>query len=290
MNHRKLLSILLAAAAMLCALMPARAGVETPRRQRSSRYLIGLQLYTVRSDCAKDFPGVLKAVAKIGFSGVEFAGYYGRTAQELRRMLDEDGLKCYGTHIGLDTLMGDNFDKTVAFNQVLGNKLLVVPSIPTERRNSHEALLQTAKMFNEIAKKLEPYGMILAYHDHEGDFKRIDGELIWDTLFGNTDKRVGIQFDIGNALQGGVQAAPFLTKFPGRLVSVHVKDFSATNPNALLGEGDVRWNEVLPILKGKGGPRWFIIEQEGYPIPPLECAEKCLRTFEKMMGVAREGA
>jgi sugar phosphate isomerase/epimerase len=239
----------------------------------------------VRDDCAKDFPGVLKAVAKMGFSGVEFAGYYGRSAQELRHMLDEDHLKCYGSHVQLNDLLGDNLDKTVEYNRVLGNKLVVVPSIPDQRRNSRAALLETCKLFNELAKKLEQHGMMLAYHDHAGDFSRIDGEFVWDTIFGNTDSAVRIQFDTGNALQGGVQAAPFLTKFPGRVVSVHVKDFSATNPNALLGEGDVHWNEVLPILKGKNGPRWFIIEQESYPFPPLECAEKCLRTFEKMMGI-----
>src|SRR6185369_12653319 len=83
---------------------------------------IGLQLYSVRNDCAKDLPGVLKAVAKMGYTGVEFAGYHGRTAQELRQLLDENHLECYGTHIGLETLTGDNLDKTIEFNTVLKNK------------------------------------------------------------------------------------------------------------------------------------------------------------------------
>lgn len=273
----------LIAVALACAISPIRAKAVSGANAKPARYLIGLQLYTVRDDCAKDFPGVLKAVAKMGFSGVEFAGYYGRTAQELRKMLDDDHLKCYGTHISLDSLLGDNFEKTVEFNKVLGNKLLVVPSLPTERRNSRAALIETGKIFNEIAKKLEPYGMILGYHNHMDEFKPMEGELPWDTFFANTDRRVAIQFDIGNALHGGVQAAPFLSKYPGRVVSVHVKDYSATNPNAMLGEGDENWKDVLPILKGKTGPRWFIIEQEDYPFPPLECAEKCLRNFERML-------
>lgn len=279
------ISNFLLAAVLTCACQLSSANAQSYGHRKQSQYLIGLQLYTVRDDCAKDFPGVLGAVAKMGYSGVEFAGYYGRTAQELRQMLDDDHLKCYGSHITLDDLMGDNFDKTVAFNKVLGNKLLVVPSIPTDRRNSRAALLETCKLFNQLAKKLEPLGLMLGYHNHEDEFKPVDGELFWDTFFGNTDKRVAIQFDIGNALQGGAQAAPFLTKFPGRLISVHVKDFSATNPKALLGEGDENWNEVIPILKGKGGPRWFIIEQETYPFPPLECAAKCLQNFKAMMGV-----
>jgi sugar phosphate isomerase/epimerase len=251
--------------------------------KRKKLVQIGLQLYSVRDDCAKDLPGVLKAVAKMGYTGVEFAGYYGRSAPELRRMLDENGLKCYGTHIGLDTLLGDNFDKTVEFNKTLGNKLLVVPWIPEERRDTRQKLIETAKLFSEIAKKLEPYGMMVGYHNHAEDFKPIEGELRWDVFFANADKKVVIQFDIGNALEGGVQAAPFLSKYPGRVLSVHVKDHSASNPKALLGEGDEHWNEVMPLLKGKAGVRWYIIEQESYAYPPLECVEKCLRTFEQML-------
>src|ERR1043166_9313814 len=86
-----LLPIIICAAACVASSASHRAPVVKPKE---SRYLIGLQLYTVRDDCAKDFPGVLKAVAKMGYSGVEFAGYYGRTAQELRKMLDDDHLKC----------------------------------------------------------------------------------------------------------------------------------------------------------------------------------------------------
>lgn len=245
--------------------------------------MVGLQLYTVRADCAKDFPGVLKAVAKMGYTGVEFAGYFGRSAPELRKMLDDDGLACYGSHISWADLQGDRFDETVAFNQTLGNKLLVVPWIPADMRNSKAAWVQTAKLFNELGKKLESKGMMLAYHNHEDEFKVVDGEMPWYTFFGNSDRHVWIQFDIGNALQGGVQAAPFLLKYPRRVISVHVKDFSSTNPKALLGEGDENWKEVIHILKHQARPHWFIIEQETYPFPPLQCAQQCLKNFAKLM-------
>ncbi len=277
------ISIVLAMAVLACAPSSISAKAASGLNHSRGRFLIGLQLYTVRDDCAKDFAGVLKAVGKMGYSGVEFAGYYGRSAQDLRRMLDEDHLKCYGSHVPLESLLGDNLEQTVAFNKVLGNKLLVVPWIPSERRNSQAALLETAKLFGEIAKKVEARGMMLAYHDHKDDFVPVDGVIPWVYLYSHMDPRVRIQFDSGNALEGGQQAAPLLTKFPGRLISVHVKDYSATKPQALLGEGDENWNEVLPIFKSKEGPRWFIIEQETYPFPPLECAEKCLRNFEAMM-------
>ena len=87
---------------------------------------IGVQLYSVREDCARDLPGTLAAVAEMGYDGVEFAGYYGYSAEDLRRMLDANGLQCCGTHTGLNTLLGDALKTTVEFNQVLGNRYLVV--------------------------------------------------------------------------------------------------------------------------------------------------------------------
>jgi sugar phosphate isomerase/epimerase len=264
------------------ALFAQSISAQSLKNKSGAPIHIGLQLYSVREDCVKDLPGVLKAVSKMGYTGVEFAGYYGRSAEELRRMLEDNSLKCYGTHIDLEALLGDNLEKTVEFNRVLGNKLLVVPWIAEERRNSKKKLIETTKLFSEIARKIEPQGMILGYHNHTDEFKPVEGELPWYTFFANADRRVIIQFDIGNALAGGAQAAPFLAKYPGRVLSVHLKDHSTSNLKALLGEGDERWDEVLPLLKGKAGTKWFIVEQGPGPYPSLENAEKCLRNFEKM--------
>lgn len=257
------------------------SGGQPPRKQPPK---IGLELYSVREDCAKDLPGVLKKVAKMGYKGVEFAGYHGRTAEELRKLLDENGLKCCGTHLGFEALLGDNLEKTIAFNKTLGNKYLIVAYLPENRRNTKEKCIETAKLFDEIAQKLEPHGMVTGYHCHDGDFKPLaGGEIPWDVLFDNTDKKVVMQFDIGNAMSAGVQAAPYFNKYPGRALTIHVKDHSKTNDKALLGEGDVNWKEVVPLLKGKAGTEWYIVEQESYAYPPLECVEKCLRNWEKMV-------
>jgi len=97
---------------------------------------IGVQFYSVRHDCARDLPGTLGALAKMGYEAVEFAGYHGRTAAELRAMLDANGLRCCGTHTGLDTLEGEALAKTIEFNATIGNRLLIVPWIPEERRRT----------------------------------------------------------------------------------------------------------------------------------------------------------
>ena len=243
---------------------------------------VGVQLYSVREDCVKDLPGVLEALAKMGYTGVEFAGYYGRTAPELRKLLDQNGLKCYGTHVDMNAIQGGNLDKTVAFCKGLGCKLIVVPWLPEQRRNSRVTILETAKLFDEAARHVAKDGMLLGWHNENYEFKPIEGQTIWETFWANSGKTTVMEFDTGNALSAGEQAAPYLIKYPKRVVAVHLKDYSATNPNALLGEGDEHWNEVIPILKEKTATRWFIIEQESYGDPPLVCVEKCLRNFEKL--------
>lgn len=273
------------------ALGAAAAGVLPGAAKGGARHApIGLQLYSVRDDCARDLPGVIRAVSAMGYTGVEFAGYYDRTAEELRRMLDANHLKCYGTHIALDTLLGEHLAKTVEFNRVMGNRMLIVPWIAPERRNSRQSILATAKLFGEIAAQLEPHGMYLGYHNHMDEFKPVDGEMPFYTFWNAADRHVFIQFDTGNAMEAGQQAAPYISKFPGRVWSVHVKDHSTTNRNALLGEGDVHWNEVLPLITGPAGTRYFIIEQETYPYPPLECADRNLHTFRKMLASDKAAA
>ncbi len=247
-----------------------------------ARIPIALQLYSVREDCARDLPGALKAVAKMGYEGVEFAGYYGYSAKELRQMLDDLGLKVAGTHIGLNTLLGDELKATVEFNQVLGNRFLIVPGLPEQYRNSRAAWLRTAALFNEIAAKVKDDGMWVGYHNHHIEFTPLDGELPWDTFFGNTNPEVVMQFDVGNALHGGGEAAVFLRRYPGRALTIHVKEFSKANDKAIIGEGDVNWAEIFELCETIGNTQWYIVEQESYAYPPLECVDRCLQNLKRM--------
>jgi len=247
-----------------------------------ARIPIALQLYSVRDDCARDLPGTLKAVADMGYEGVEFAGYYNYSAKDLRRLLDDTGLRVAGTHIGLETLLGDEFERTVEFNQTIGNKFLIVPGLAGERRNSRAAWQQTAKVFNEIAAKLEPLGMQTGYHNHTVEFAPLEGELPWDTFFGSTRRDVVMQIDTGNALHGGADPVPFMERYPGRATTVHLKEYSSSYNTALIGEGVVRWADFFRLCETTGGTQWYIVEQESYAFPPLECVAKCLENLKKM--------
>jgi sugar phosphate isomerase/epimerase len=247
-----------------------------------ARIPIALQLYSVREDAARDLDGVLRAVAKMGYEGVEFAGYYGYDAPALKKLVDENGLKVAGAHVGIDTLLGDELQRSVEFHETIGNRFLIVPGLPAERRSSRAAWLDTAHTMNDIAEKLKPHGKRTGYHHHAIQYTALDGELPWDTFFGNTNPEVVMQFDIGNALHGGGEAAPFLERYPGRATTVHVKEYSATNDKALIGEGDVPWQQIFNLCETIGGTEWYIVEQESYAYPPLECVDRCLQNLKAM--------
>jgi sugar phosphate isomerase/epimerase len=242
---------------------------------------VGLQLYSVRKQCEKDLPGVLQAVGKMGYQGVEFAGYYKRPAAELRKLLDDNGLKCCGTHIPLKTLLGDELKKTVEFNQTLGNPNLIVPSLPHPNMASVKALIETAKLLTDLAAKVEADGMRVGYHSHGPDFKPVEGQLPWEVLFDHAGPAVISQLDIGNCLGGGGDPIKELKRYPGRAVTIHVKEFGG-KPGAVFGEGVVKWPEVFQICESTGGTQWYIIEHESDPKAPLESVQRCLFNFRKM--------
>jgi len=257
---------------LLCSKAPApKAGIP-----------VGLQLYSVRTECEKDLAATIAAVAEMGYQGVEFAGYYDHTAEQVLKMLEDNGIKCCGAHTALDLMLGDNLAKTIEFNKVIGNKYLIVPWLNEDMRNSQEAWLKTAALFNELNEKVKAQGMKLGYHNHGFEFQEIDGQIPWDIFFINVSEDIIMQVDLGNAMSGGGDPIAALKKFPGRATTIHLKEFSATNPKAIIGEGDVPWAEVFAICESTGGTEWYIIEEEKDVYPPLECVDLCLQNLKKL--------
>jgi sugar phosphate isomerase/epimerase len=249
------------------------------------RIPIALQLYSVRTECEQDLPGTLKAVATMGYEGVEFAGYYGRSAAELRAMLDDLGLRCAGTHTPLPTILGDELPRTAEFARTLGHRYLIVPWLPEQYRATRAAWLNTAALFTEAAHRAAELGMLVGYHNHDIEFKPLPdsaGELPWDTFFAHTPREVVMQVDIGNALHGGGDPVPYIARYPGRALTVHLKEYSSTNDKALVGEGDVNWQQAFQLCETVGGTEWYIVEQESYAHPPLKCVELCLANLKAM--------
>ncbi len=243
---------------------------------------IGVQLYSVREDAAKDLPGVLEKIAKMGYSAVEFAGYYGHPANDIRKMLDDNGLKCCGTHTQINALLPDEFGDTVEFNQTLGNTFLIVPGLPSQYTENRAAWLHTARTMNEISDRLTPLGLYTGYHNHHTEFLPMDGELPWDIFFGNTKPEVIMQFDTGNARHAGASAEEFIAKYPGRALTVHLKEFSEPEPDAYVGDGDVDFPEIFRLCESIGETQWYVVEYEHPNKPALEAIDQCLKNLRAM--------
>lgn len=249
-----------------------------------SRIPIALQLYSIRDDCAKDLPGTLEAVAKMGYEGVEFAGFYDRSAREMKKLIDDLGLKVAGSHTAIHLLQGDELQRTIEYNQELGNNYLIVPILPQEMWTSRDACLKTAEVFNEIAEELRPHGMYTGFHNHKEEVQPFPGEdaTPFVTLFDATNDDVVVQIDVGHALRGGGDPVALIEKYAGRVKTVHVKEFDPEDETTLVGEGIVPWNDVFKACETVGGTKWYIVEHERYSIPPLESVEACLRNLKAM--------
>jgi len=255
---------------------------------------VAVQVYSVRDEAAADLAGVLARIKKMGYDGVEFAGYYDHSAEAIKKMLDDTGLAVCGTHSGIDTLMGDELEPSIEFHKTIGNTRPIVPGLPGEYTESAEAWKNTAGVFNEIAAKLAEVGMETGYHNHHTEFTPFDnGELPWDIFFGNTVNDVIMQFDTGNAWLGGGEALPFLKKYPGRAKTVHLKPFSPSlvtedSPHAgfrpAIGEDETPWDELLETCETTGGTEWYIIEYESDKYPPMEAIDICLKGLKAIMG------
>jgi sugar phosphate isomerase/epimerase len=238
---------------------------------------VGVQLYSVREQCAKDLPGTLTAIAKIGYRGVEVAGYHNRSAKELRKMLDDLGLVACGTHTGYATVLPDKLAETIEFNHTTGNKFLIVPSMQGKTK---QGWLEKAKQFNELADKVKAEGMFVGYHAHAHDFDKFEGETGWDLFFGNTKSEVIMQLDTSNCAEGGADPVAVLHKYPGRAKSIHVKAHG-DGPEAVIGEDKVDWKGVFEFCETKGGTEWYVIEHETSK-DPIDAAKRNFEAMKKM--------
>ncbi len=248
---------------------------------------VGVQLDSVRDSCSRDLPGTIAAVAQMGYQGVEFAGYYSYKAADLRKMLDDNGLKCCGTHTAMDTLSDANLGATIEFNLTLGNKYLIVPYLAIEGPDAKDQWLRIADRFNVLTEKVKTAGMWVGYHSHLNDFKPVDGQVPWDILFARANPDVVMQMDTSNAASAGADPVTYLKRYPGRSRTIHIKEYSATNRNAILGEGDVKLADIFALCENSGTTEWYIIEEEAKTNnPPMTVIDLCLKNYRRMRGLA----
>ena len=251
------------------------------------RVPVGLELYSVRDELAKDLPGTVRAVAKMGYEVVEFyAPYYSWTleyAKDVRRLLDDLGIRCRSTHNSSDAFTPEGLQKAIDLNQTLGATYIVMAS--AGRVNGLDGWKKVGERLTAAAEKLRPLQMRAGYHNHKPEWVAIEGKRPLEVIAANTPKDVALQLDVGTCLEGGSDPVAWIKANPGRIKSLHCKDWSAAQDKGyrvLFGEGDAHWKDILKAAESTGGVEYYLIEQEGSRFPSLETAERCLASWKKM--------
>jgi sugar phosphate isomerase/epimerase len=247
---------------------------------------IGTQAWCVRKQLATDIPGTLAQVSKAGFQLLELENAFGKSGAEWKAALGAANLAVAGFHHNFSDLRGEKLAATIEFSKALGNRNLIIRSLPSEVYQSVDLLKKTADEINAISAKLKPHDLRVGYHNHTTDFNLLDGEFWWNRFADATSKDVVLQFDTGNAsAKEGVAAklVEILTRNAGRTKSLHVKPYSKTKRDAFIGADELPWPEIMTAAEGPAGAELYIIEYEiETGRPPIDDLKANLDIFKKM--------
>jgi sugar phosphate isomerase/epimerase len=245
-----------------------------PRLARTKLGPIGIQLYTVRRELAKDVEGTLAKLAAIGYQEVEFAGYPEGTAKSLRAILDRLHLRAPSGHVGTQALRTD-WARTLEQAATVGQQYVVVAFIPQEERRTADDWKRMAAAFNRAGEAAKAAGLQFCYHNHDFEFAPLEGAVPYDLLLSGTDPGlVRLELDLYWITKGGRDPLVYFAKWPGRFPLVHVKDMDAT-PNkffADVGKGTIDFRRIFRRA-GQAGIRHYFYEQDETPGSPFESAK-----------------
>lgn len=232
---------------------------------------IGVQLYTVRNEMSKDFDGSLKKIAEIGYKQVEFAGYYNRTPQQVKTLLNQLGLESPSVHVPLADLR-DNVAKAIDAAKTIGHRYLICPFLMPQERKTIDQYKQLAVTLNKAGAECKKAGLQLAYHNHDFEFMPLEGKLPYDLLLAETDKNlVKLELDLYWIVKAKQDPIAWIDKHPGRFVAFHVKDKDATPKEFFteVGRGTIQFKPIFAKAK-KAGVDLFIVEQDQCPGSPFD--------------------
>ena len=238
----------------------------------------------MRDELKKDPEGTVRAAAKMGYQDVEFYAPYFEwseaQARQMRKLLDDLGIHCYSTHNDEDFFSDKNIAKARDLNKILGSRYMV--QAWSDPKPNLDAWKKLADNLNSAAEKLAPAGLKVGYHNHDAEWKPVEGKRPIEVIASNTKHSVMLQLDVGTCLEAGADPVAWIKANPGRIRSIHCKDWSP-DPNigykTLFGEGKADWKGIFHAAENGGGVEFYLIEQEGSRYPELETARRCLEAF-----------
>jgi len=248
---------------------------------------VALQLYTVRDMTETDFVGTVRQVADMGYAGVEIAGNSGGLSPpELKAFLADLGLRVAGSHISIDQLES-NLGGVIEDNLTLGNRWVVCPYMPDDRRQDADGWREVAAGMSEIGGKIREAGLQLCYHNHSFEFERFDGETGFDIFYGVADPDlVQAQIDTYWVQHGGEDPAATIRRFTGRVPLVHLKDMTPGDDPTFteVGNGILDFEAIFAASE-EAGVEWYIVEQDTCAGPSIESARTSIENL-KSWGIA----
>ena len=254
---------------------------------------LGIQLYSVREQLAKDYEGTLKQLSAIGYKEVEAAGFYDKSPDQVKAALTGAGLSMPSSHYSA-TVLQKSFDDILSYGKALGLKYIVCsfPGIKDPSRltdKSYHGMVNAftmedyrwnADQFNTWGRKVKAAGMQFGYHNHTMEFTSMDGSTGFDAMVQHTDPElVTFEMDCGWVSVGGADPVALLKRYPTRISMLHIKDFKPTDkpasilnpPDAAeLGTGTVKFHPIFETAARTGHVRHMFVEQEAYDMPPFQ--------------------
>ena len=276
-SRRSFLS-LLAAAPLGAATMAAAAARHIP---------IGLELYSVRNDLQKNLAGTVRQVAQMGYQCVEFyAPYYDWSPGEARKVrseLDQLGIRCYSTHNDPKSFTTEGIGKAMELNHILGTRYIVMASAGDI--TTIDGWKRVAETLNKANHTMAAHGLHAGYHNHDLEWKPVDGQKPIEVLAANTDKSIMLQLDVGTCLETGNDPVAWIKRNPGRIRSLHLKNWAPKGGySVLFSEGVAPWKKIFAAAESVGGVEYYLIEQEGSRYSEIKTAQLCLQEYRKLRG------
>ncbi len=245
---------------------------------------VGLELYSVREELKKDPEGTVRAVAQMGYQGVEFYAPYFEWSEsktkQMRKLLDDLGIRCLSTHNDSPYMSPEKIGRARDMNLILGSNYVVMAwSDPKPGLDGWKAI---ADSLNAAADQLESAGLKAGYHNHQREFIPIENQRPIEILAKSTKPSIMLQLDVGTCLEAGSDPVAWIRANPGRIRSLHLKDWSpekAKGYSVLFGEGAAEWKNIFEAAESAGGVEYYLIEQEGSRFSELDTARRCLQSY-----------
>lgn len=248
---------------------------------------VGIQLFTLRDELDKDFEGTLRKVAELGYQGVEFAGFYGRTSEQVAAILKETGLVAIGSHTPIQ-LLRDELDEVIEFNIAIGSKYIILPYIAEEDRHRWSEIAEDMK---KIAQRCEQKGLVFLYHNHDFELlQHIEEQPVLDWLYEQIPAReLKVELDTCWVHHAGYDPLAYIDRYNSRILLWHLKDMIKNedgSPQTVeLGQGEVD-NKAIADAMLKVNVEWAIVEQDYCANDPIESVKT---SMEWVKNYAKQG-